>query len=92
MKLHCWLLMGAFVLATDAVADVVNLEQAVDRALRHDARIREQDQLVEVARGVQKEAKTLGIWCTTPICLSGWHPKPAVAYCKTILPEAVKPA
>lgn len=57
MKLRCWLLMGAVVLTTDAVADVVNLEQAVDRALRHDARIREQDQLVEVARGVQKEAE-----------------------------------
>ncbi len=60
MKLRGWLLMGAVVLATDAVADVVNLEQAVERALRHDARIREQDQLVEVARGVQKEAEDAG--------------------------------
>ena len=57
MKLRAWLLMGAVVLTTDAVADVVNLEQAVERALRHDARIREQDQLVEVARGLQKEAE-----------------------------------
>ena len=57
MKLRAWLLMGAVVLTTDAVADVVNLEQAVERALRYDARIREQDQLVEVARGLQKEAE-----------------------------------
>ena len=60
MKLAGWLLMGVAVLATDAVADVVNLEQAVERALRYDARIREQDQLVEVARGQQKEAEDSG--------------------------------
>jgi outer membrane protein TolC len=60
MKLRYWWLMGVAMLATDAMADVVNLEQAVDRALRHDARIREQDQLVEVARGLQKEAEDAG--------------------------------
>jgi len=60
MKLRGWLLLGAVVLTTDATADVVNLEQAVDRALRHDARIREQDQLVDAARGLQKEAEDAG--------------------------------
>jgi len=60
MKLRGWLLMGAAVLATDAAADVVNLEQAVERALRYDARIREQDQMVEAARGLQKEAEDAG--------------------------------
>ena len=36
MKLRYWWLMGVAMLATDAMADVVSLEQAVDRALRHD--------------------------------------------------------
>lgn len=38
-------------------AETLNLEQAVDRALRHDARVREQENLVEAARGLQKEAE-----------------------------------
>lgn len=38
-------------------AEILNLEQVVERTLRHDARIREQDQLVEAARGLQKEAE-----------------------------------
>ncbi len=37
-------------------AEVLSLDQAVDRSLKYDARIREQEQLVEVARGLQKEA------------------------------------
>lgn len=53
-----WLLMTVTLLSTaPARAETINLEQAVERTLRHDARIREQDQLVEVARGLQKEAE-----------------------------------
>jgi outer membrane protein TolC len=44
--------------ATQGVwAETLNLEQAVERALRHDARVREQEHLVEAARGLQQEAE-----------------------------------
>lgn len=40
-----------------AAGEVLSLDQAIDRALKYDARVREQEHLVEAARGLQKEAE-----------------------------------
>jgi outer membrane protein len=51
------LILGLILFAPKLLAETLTLEQAVDRALQHDPRIREQEKLVDVARGLLKEAE-----------------------------------
>lgn len=50
------MLTGLSVAGGSALAEVLTLEQAIERAMHHDARISEREKLVQVARGLLQEA------------------------------------
>ncbi len=70
------LLAAGILLATlPAQAETINLQQAVEMSLAADPRIKEREQLVEVARGMLQEVQGNGGWRVSANAFVGLAPK-----------------